>query len=112
MDHVFSLLIQADLLAAIITLTSKTQGIIPAKRILKLNPDRLTIPIGRASRSVSKGLLSGEDNAWFDNPVMSRDHAELIFDPDSRASLHNTFSSSILLNYKQSIMIKDIKSMH
>lgn len=53
-----------------------------------LNPDRPKIPIGRASKSVSKGLLSAEDNAWFDNPVMSRDHAELVFSQDTMVSSH------------------------
>jgi pSer/pThr/pTyr-binding forkhead associated (FHA) protein len=76
-------------------MTSGTPGIVPAKRIIKLNPDRLKIPIGRASRSISKGLLSAEDNAWFDNPVMSRDHAELIFDQDTMVIKHNTFFSNI-----------------
>jgi FHA domain len=89
-----------------------TPGIVPPKRVLKLNPDRLSVPIGRASKSVSKGLLSAEDNAWFDNPVMSRDHAELVFDPDDmvRTIMPLFLLHSLMLS--QAILIKDIRSMH
>jgi hypothetical protein len=76
-----------DLLTAVITLTAITQGIIPSKRVLKLNPECQTVPVGRASKSVSKGLISAEDNAWFDNPVMSRDHAELILKQEDMVSV-------------------------
>lgn len=77
----------ADPLAAIITLTAITPGIVPPKRVLKLNPECQTVPVGRASKSVSKGLISAGDNAWFDNPVMSRDHAELILKQEDMVSL-------------------------
>jgi hypothetical protein len=49
------------------------------------------VPIGRASTSPSKGFLGAMDNAWFDSPVMSRDHAE-IFVPSPRASMTETGS--------------------
>jgi pSer/pThr/pTyr-binding forkhead associated (FHA) protein len=78
-----------NILAAVITLTAITPGIVPPKRVLKLNPECQTISVGRASKSVSKGLLSAEDNAWFDNPVMSRDHAELILKQDDMVSFLN-----------------------
>jgi pSer/pThr/pTyr-binding forkhead associated (FHA) protein len=67
-----------DLITAVITLTAITSGIVPPIRVLKLSPECQTVLVGRASKSVSKGLISAGDNAWFDNPVMSRDHAELI----------------------------------
>ncbi|TAQ91513.1 hypothetical protein B7494_g233 [Chlorociboria aeruginascens] len=63
-------------------------------RILRLNPNNHSVPIGRASKSVNKGLMAAVDNAWFDSPVMSRDHAE------------------IFLNSDNTVMIQDIGSMH
>jgi pSer/pThr/pTyr-binding forkhead associated (FHA) protein len=61
-----------------------TSNVSPAERIITLNPDRPTIPVGRASKSISKGLLGAVDNAWFDSPVMSRDHAEITIDAEEK----------------------------
>jgi hypothetical protein len=93
----FSTILKADTVTAIVTLTAITAGIVPAQRILKLNPDLSPIRIGRASKSVSKGLMSAEDNAWFDNPVMSREHAELVFDPEEMVCSDVRFLSTNLL---------------
>ncbi|KAK8071203.1 forkhead associated domain-containing protein [Apiospora hydei] len=69
---------------------------IPARRIaLRHNiPER----IGRASKVATKGFVATPDNAWFDSPVMSRTHAELIAHLDTKTlfikdigSLHGTF---------------------
>jgi pSer/pThr/pTyr-binding forkhead associated (FHA) protein len=67
-----------------ITLKALTSNISPAERVITLNPDRPTIPIGRASKSISKGLLGAVDNAWFDSPVMSRDHAEITVNTEDK----------------------------
>jgi hypothetical protein len=101
-----------DFLTALITLTAITPGIVPSKRVLKLNPECQTIPVGRASKSVSKGLLSAEDNAWFDNPVMSRDHAELILKQEDMASFQIPVFWIVLANCSKSIVIQDVHSMH
>jgi pSer/pThr/pTyr-binding forkhead associated (FHA) protein len=41
--------------------------------------------------------MSAEDNAWFDNPVMSREHAELVFDPEEMVCSDVRFLSTNLL---------------
>jgi len=70
----------------------------PAERVINLNPHKSSIKIGRASKSVLKGLLGAADNAWFDSPVMSRNHAEIAFNKFTHAitiqdtnSMHGTF---------------------
>ncbi|KAL3420672.1 Factor arrest protein 10 [Phlyctema vagabunda] len=81
-----------------ITLRASTSGIVPAVRALTLDSDKPTMPVGRASKSLNKGLTAGEQNAWFDSPVMSRNHAKIAFDPVDKAvtlmdigSMHGTF---------------------
>lgn len=61
-------------------MVSMTSDIYPMERIINLSPDHPTIDIGRASKSLNKGIVSGADNAWFDSPVMSRAHAKLALD--------------------------------
>jgi pSer/pThr/pTyr-binding forkhead associated (FHA) protein len=70
----------------------------PAERVINLNPNKSSIKIGRASKSVLKGLLGAADNAWFDSPVMSRNHAEIAFNKFTNLltiqdtnSMHGTF---------------------
>lgn len=55
----------------------------PERRIT-LTRDNPSMPIGRASKVRSKGFVASSTNGWFDSPVMSRDHAELIADLDTR----------------------------
>ncbi|TGO28486.1 hypothetical protein BPAE_0027g00530 [Botrytis paeoniae] len=68
------------------------------ERLINLDPTRTVLQIGRASKSPSKGLLGAIDNAWFDSPVMSRNHAEIIYNPLDNVvqirdlgSMHGTF---------------------
>ncbi|KAF7932756.1 uncharacterized protein EAE98_004055 [Botrytis deweyae] len=68
------------------------------ERLINLDPTRTVLQIGRASKSPSKGLLGAIDNAWFDSPVMSRNHAEIIYNPVDNVvqirdlgSMHGTF---------------------
>ncbi|TEY35918.1 hypothetical protein BOTCAL_0575g00010 [Botryotinia calthae] len=68
------------------------------ERLINLDPTRTVLQIGRASKSPSKGLLGAIDNAWFDSPVMSRNHAEIIYSPLDNVvqirdlgSMHGTF---------------------
>ncbi|KAI1331854.1 hypothetical protein F5Y16DRAFT_395144 [Xylariaceae sp. FL0255] len=48
------------------------------------------VRIGRASKVQSKGFIPMRENAWFDNPVMSRAHAELsaVFDDAKSPKLY------------------------
>ncbi|KAL8690509.1 MAG: hypothetical protein Q9218_004055 [Villophora microphyllina] len=46
-------------------------------RAITLSPTNDTITIGRASKTASKGLFAASNNAWFDCPIMSREHAKL-----------------------------------
>ncbi|KAI1129117.1 hypothetical protein F5Y10DRAFT_238910 [Nemania abortiva] len=73
------------------------------KRRLVLTHARPVIPIGRSSKVRTKGFVPSEDNAWFENPVMSREHAELIAKFDEKpiavyikdvASFHGTFHTA------------------
>ncbi|KAI2625682.1 hypothetical protein GGR54DRAFT_637462 [Hypoxylon sp. NC1633] len=70
------------------------------KRQFVLSRQTPSVRIGRASKVPTKGFVASADNAWFDSPVMSRDHAELILDLDRMpkavliqdvGSLHGTF---------------------
>ena len=63
-----------------ITMTALNKDILPAVRKLNLSRQHSTIQIGRASKSPTKGLRGASDNAWFDSPVMSRDHAKISLD--------------------------------
>ncbi|KAB8300945.1 hypothetical protein EYC80_002870 [Monilinia laxa] len=67
----------------------------PAARTLNLTPTQRVVKIGRASKSPDKGLQGATDNAWFDSPVMSRNHAEIIYSPS-----------------EMNIQIRDVGSMH
>ncbi|KAL9588344.1 MAG: hypothetical protein Q9203_002852 [Teloschistes exilis] len=46
-------------------------------RVITLNQCTDSITIGRASKTTSKNLFAASDNAWFDSPIMSREHAKL-----------------------------------
>lgn len=72
-----SLYSYTDLFTVHVTLTALNGEIYPAERVLNLHPDRPVISIGRASKSINKGIVGAADNAWFDSPVMSRNHAKL-----------------------------------
>ncbi|KAM0451315.1 hypothetical protein ACHAO4_005987 [Trichoderma viride] len=82
-------------------------------RSLLLRKSNTTIPLGRMSKK--NGVYAArEDNGWIDSAVMSRDHAKLIFDPQSRSvfikdigSLHGTFFNNTRLKKHQAQVIKD-----
>ena len=46
------------------------------ERVFSLNLDTKQVDIGRASRNIMKGLTASRNNAWFDSPIMSRQHAK------------------------------------
>lgn len=76
-----------------ITIYAVTEGIEPVERILRISRDTPVVPIGRASKSLNKGLKGAIDNAWFDSPVMSRNHAELYLE-DGVSENPNLFQHS------------------
>lgn len=53
------------------------------EREFTLSSQTPTIRIGRASKVPTKGCVAAKDNAWFESPVMSRHHAELLLDVNS-----------------------------
>ncbi|RDL38094.1 uncharacterized protein BP5553_05527 [Venustampulla echinocandica] len=95
-----------------ITLAALTGDASFGQRTITLNPDRLTIPVGRASKSVSKGILGAEYNAWFDSPVMSREHAELCLNTITvtvrdLGSMHGTFLNDTKVPTEQPAEVED-----
>jgi hypothetical protein len=84
-----------------ITLSAKggsAAGLPFPERHIMLDATNNTIVIGRASKTSSKGFLAEPDNGWFDSAVMSRKHAEIKADVDTKkvkirdlGSLHGTF---------------------
>ncbi|KAL8668375.1 MAG: hypothetical protein Q9168_006993 [Polycauliona sp. 1 TL-2023] len=74
-------------------------------RVIPLSPSAEPIFIGRASKTASKGLVAASENAWFDSPIMSRQHGKIFMtssgavsssQDDSLASTHPSSRS----NYK------------
>lgn len=76
------------LCTATITLTPLTIRSDPDDfvRILRINPSKTTIVVGRASKNVDKGLVAAKQNAWFDSPIMSRKHAVFSINPVTKVS--------------------------
>ncbi|KAI0400227.1 hypothetical protein F4802DRAFT_602226 [Xylaria palmicola] len=62
-----------------VTLSCRCPCSIPNRRLV-FTRAATTIQIGRSSEVTSKGFVPAHDNAWFDNPVMSRRHAKLFAD--------------------------------
>lgn len=50
-------------------------------RAVSLDSEKYWIPVGRSSKVETKNLVAAHDNLWFDNPVLSRNHAEFIVIP-------------------------------
>ncbi|KAI0479694.1 hypothetical protein F4859DRAFT_513196 [Xylaria cf. heliscus] len=86
----------------VVILRPQNPGSIPQRRLV-LTASRPAVPIGRSSKDHNKGFIPADDNAWLENPVMSREHAQLFakFDDDPRAvylkdvnSFHGTYLGS------------------
>lgn len=60
---------------ALITLTPLGAPPQETPRVFAITPIRNHVDVGRASKNESKGLVAAKDNAWFDSPIMSRQHA-------------------------------------
>ncbi|KAI0972237.1 hypothetical protein F4678DRAFT_460462 [Xylaria arbuscula] len=61
----------------IIFLSPRGPSEFPQRRLV-LTRRSPVVAIGRSSKVKSKGFIPAVDNAWFDNPVVSRQHAEII----------------------------------
>ncbi|RYP07353.1 hypothetical protein DL764_002569 [Monosporascus ibericus] len=83
----------------IVILAARAPGpqFVEPERRLTFTRQNPTIAIGRASKVSSKGFVAAADNAWFDSPVMSREHAELSVDFDKTP---------------KAVYIKDVNSLH
>lgn len=66
----------------------------PVRKLVLKSP-AYAVRIGRGSKSSNTELCPAGNNAWFDNRVMSREHAVLKADPDT-----------------QQVYIEDVGSMH
>lgn len=82
----------------LVTLTDTSKPTINAQRFLRVTRENPVIRFGRASRTQAKGRVAAENNALFDSPVMSRDHAEIVADVEAKTlavrdvgSTHGTF---------------------
>ncbi|KAH8671509.1 hypothetical protein BX600DRAFT_510177 [Xylariales sp. PMI_506] len=74
--------------------------VVPERHVI-LTEQTPSIRIGRASKVASKGFVAARDNTWFESPVMSREHAVLRANFDTKTlyikdvgSLHGTFRRS------------------
>ncbi|SLM41238.1 SMAD/FHA domain [Lasallia pustulata] len=81
---------------AVLTLTPIDCPTDSQPRVLTLHADRPLLHVGRSSRNASKGLTAAQNNAWFDSPTMSRQHA----------SFHMTSESP------RTILLEDLRSTH
>ncbi|RYP49071.1 hypothetical protein DL768_005161 [Monosporascus sp. mg162] len=83
----------------VVILAARAPGpqFVEPERRLTFTRQNPTIPIGRASKVSSKGFVAAADNAWFDSPVMSREHAELSVDFEENP---------------KAVYIKDVNSLH
>ncbi|KAL9003834.1 MAG: hypothetical protein Q9188_003315 [Gyalolechia gomerana] len=61
-------------------------------RSITLKPSDDPVIIGRASKTASKGLVPLPENAWFNSPIMSREHGKLFLAPKGEVSKNSTFS--------------------
>lgn len=82
-------------------------------RVITLNQSTDFIIIGRASKTTSKGLFAASDNAWFDSPIMSREHAKMSVTYDGKVSWHPTVKRVLLIPHKiYDVHLQDMGSTH
>jgi pSer/pThr/pTyr-binding forkhead associated (FHA) protein len=101
----------------VFTLTARAPGpsFIDPERKLKLTREKPSVPIGRASKVPSKGFTAAVNNAWFESPVMSREHAEIVadFDTDPTVSMFAMHPSPLLTYiFFKTLYVQDVGSLH
>lgn len=69
-----------------------------SRRYMVLDAQNPTLKIGRSSKQAEKGFTPNSQNGWYDSPVMSREHAQIIADFTTKrlklmdlGSLHGTY---------------------
>jgi pSer/pThr/pTyr-binding forkhead associated (FHA) protein len=91
--------------------------VVPQRQI-NLTEENPSLSIGRASKVPAKGFVAAHENAWFESPVMSRQHAELNVNFDTKVSLLPLYQvnviekARVLTTLHQTLSIKDIGSLH
>ncbi|KAK3500167.1 uncharacterized protein B0T23DRAFT_435604 [Neurospora hispaniola] len=87
-----------------------------SRRYIVLDKQNPTLKIGRSSKLAAKGFVPSSQNGWYDSPVMSRQHAEIIADFTQKrlklrdlGSLHGTYinESDQRLEKDEQVEIKD-----
>lgn len=102
----------------LLTFNDKSVGLVkfPARHI-SLSTQTKTCQIGRSSSRYNANLAASSTNAWFDNAVMSRKHAEFIWDAATQlvsvrdtGSLHGTTLNGFKLPefVKKRIQVGDV----
>ncbi|KAL8761193.1 MAG: hypothetical protein Q9184_002656 [Pyrenodesmia sp. 2 TL-2023] len=97
---------------AVVTLTPRNEKG-DFKRIITLESPNKPVVIGRASKTASKGLVGLPENAWFNSPIMSREHGKIFMTPtravhiEDCASTHGTFIKTRRLEPKRSYALSD-----
>lgn len=65
-------------------------------RAVLLDSEKYRVAVGRSSKVETKNLVAAPDNFWFDNPVLSRNHAEFIVFPRQEVVYQHSSRSSKL----------------
>ncbi|KAL8904355.1 MAG: hypothetical protein Q9207_003334 [Kuettlingeria erythrocarpa] len=97
---------------AVVTLTPRNEKS-DVKRIITFDAPDTPIIIGRASKTTSKGLVGLPENAWFNSPIMSREHGKMFMTStgavhiEDCASTHGTFIEPRRLEPKKSYKLSD-----
>ena len=55
-------------------------------RNFTLSNNKYFLPIGRSSKRELKGRIPAKDNGWYESRVMSRNHGELVFNPEKQVT--------------------------
>ncbi|KAL8784057.1 MAG: hypothetical protein Q9213_004184 [Squamulea squamosa] len=82
-------------------------------RVILLSPSANSVFIGRASKTASKGLVAAPDNAWFDSPIMSRQHGKIsvtssgVVQLQDLGSTHGTWVQNKRLTAKEICDLQD-----
>lgn len=82
-------------------------------RRIRLDQHNNACPVGRASKVQSKGFVAACDNCWFNSPVMSREHGEIIADLDNLVRPFLVlYIRSLRTNHFQTVSVRDFGSLH
>ena len=101
------------LISVIITLTPLSSPGDFARK-LELCSTKSRIIVGRASNNKTKKILADKDNAWFDSPIMSRQHAMLSMSslPKVSPQVPSRKPTDICLHRRQRVFLQDCGSTH